>query len=147
MAFCWRGKDGFTFARKMQKKIRSRIAVLSILRLHPNSLVILAPVCSSFSFMCSSQAMRFFYNPEGDESIGWVKAANVMANRVTLLCWLAAALGHTFLVEQPSSARFGDMPRWRHFCDSVLFASCRTIQITILGIVFSLCWSIFVKNM
>ena len=118
------------------KKIRIRIAVLSILRLHPNSLIILAPVCSSFSYMCCSQALRFFYNPEGDESVWWVKAANVMANRVTLLCWLAAALGHTFLVEQPSSARFGDMPRWRHFCDNVIYASCRTLQSRFWGLCF-----------
>ena len=73
--------------------------------------------------MCSSQAQRFWYAPEGNEGVSWVKAANVMANRVTLLCWLCASLGHVFLVEQPSSARFGDMPRWRHFCDSIHYAS------------------------
>ena len=93
--------------------------------------------------MCSSQAKRFFYIPEGDESIAWVKAANVMANRVVLLCHLAVALGHVFLLEQPSSAKFGDMPRWRHFCDNVYFASCRTPQILILGMVFFRCLSHF----
>lgn len=67
--------------------------------------------------------MRFWYSPLGNEALSWVKAANVMATRVTLLCWLAASLGHVFLVEQPGSARFGDMPRWRHLCDSILYAS------------------------
>lgn len=85
-------------------------------------MVVLAPVCSGFSYMCSSQAMRFHYCPEGNEDIWWVKAGNVKANRVTLLCWLAAALGHTFIVEQPGSAKFGDMPRWQHFCQTVCFA-------------------------
>ena len=55
-----------------------RTAVLAVLKLHPQSVVILAPVCSGFSFMCSSAAVRYWYNPEGDESLSWVKAGNVM---------------------------------------------------------------------
>ena len=98
-----------------------RTAVLAVLKLHPQSVVILAPVCSGFSFMCSSAAVRYWYNPEGDESLSWVKAGNVMSNRVTLLCWLIAALGHVFIVEQPGSAKFGDMPRWQHFCTEVCY--------------------------
>lgn len=96
-----------------------RCAILSLLRLHPCSLVVLAPVCSGFSFMRSSQSMRTFFCPLGDESRAWVKAGNVMSVRVTLLCWLAAALGHTFIVEQPGSAKFGDMPRWRWFSEEI----------------------------
>lgn len=100
-----------------------RCAVLAILRLHPNSLVILAPVCSGFSFMCSSLAQRFFWCPEGVESLRWVRAGNIMANRVTLLCWLCAALGHTFLLEQPGSARLAALPRWQYFCRHVCWAA------------------------
>lgn len=100
-----------------------RCAVLAILRLHPKSLVILAPVCSGFSFMCSSLAQRFFWRPEGMESLHWVRAGNIMANRVTLLCWLCAALGHTFLLEQPGSARLAALPRWQYFCQKVCWAA------------------------
>lgn len=96
-----------------------RCAILSILQLHPQSLVLLAPVCSGFSFMSSSQAQRFFYTPLGNEYYPWVKSGNVMSCRVTLLCWLCCALGHVFILEQPSSARFGFMPRWRYFCDNI----------------------------
>ena len=97
---------------------------MAILQLHPMSLVVLAPVCSGFSFMCSSQAQRFWYSPEGNDTISWVKGGNIMSVRVTLLCWLIAALGHIFVVEQPGSARFGDMPRWKHFVEKICWVSC-----------------------
>ena len=95
--------------------------MLAILRLRPNSVVIMAPVCSGFSFMCSSQSARYFWCPLGDETKPWVKASNVMSVRVTLLCWLLAALGHTFVLEQPGSAKFGDMPRWQFFCQKICY--------------------------
>ena len=100
-----------------------RCAVLAILKLHPCSMILLAPVCSSFSFMCSSVAMRFFFSPLGDESKIPVKLGNVMANRVVLLCWLCVSLGHTFILEQPGSAKFGDMPRWRFFCEKICYVT------------------------
>ena len=43
--------------------------------------------------------------------------------RVVLLAFVAAALGHVFLIEQPGSARFGDMPRWRHFVEEVCYVA------------------------
>lgn len=100
-----------------------RSALVALLCLHPKSLIILAPVCSGFSFMCSSLAQRFFWCPEGVESLRWVRAGNIMANRVTLLCWLCAALGHTFLLEQPGSARLAALPRWQYFCRRVCWAA------------------------
>lgn len=72
--------------------------------------------------MCQSQSERFWYSPEGNESLHWVKMGNVMSARVILLCWLAAALGHVFLIEQPGSAKFGDMPRWKDFCSRICVA-------------------------
>jgi len=73
--------------------------------------------------MCSSQAGRYWYSPLGNEELCWVKSANVMSCRVTLLAWLAQALGHTFMIEQPSSAKFGDMPRWRFFCETIAYVT------------------------
>ena len=32
-----------------------------------------------------------------------------------------AALGHTFVLEQPGSAKFGDMPRWQFFCQKICY--------------------------
>lgn len=102
--------------------LKLRTAVLSILRLVPGSLVFLAPVCSSFSFMSSSQSKRFVFMPEGDENVWWVKAGNVMSCRVTLLCHLCMALGVVFIVEQPGSERFGMMPRWQNFSSQICYA-------------------------
>lgn len=69
--------------------------------------------------MSSSQNCRYLFMPEGNEGLSWVKAGNVMSVRVTLLCWLCAALGLVFLVEQPASGKFGLMPRWEYFCQKV----------------------------
>lgn len=96
-----------------------RCAVLALLQLYPGSLVVLAPVCSSFSFMSSSLHCRYFWMPEGSDTLSWVKAGNVMAVRATLLCWLAAALGLVFILEQPGCSKFSLMPRWEHFCQNV----------------------------
>ena len=41
--------------------------------------------------------------------------------RVILLAHLAVSLGHVFLLEQPSSARFGDLPRWRKFVEDFVY--------------------------
>ena len=100
----------------------SRCALLAILRLYPHSLGLLAPVCSSFSFMCSSQAQRYWFSPLGNEACLSVKLGNVMATRCTLLCWLLVALEHVFILEQPGSAKFGDMPRWQEFCSNIAYA-------------------------
>ena len=100
-----------------------RSAVIALLCLHPKSIVILAPVCSGFSYMCSGQAKRYWFQPLGDENYSWVKSGNVMSTRITLLCWIAVALGHVFILEQPSPGKFADMPRWRFFSDTIAYAT------------------------
>ena len=112
---------GLMFIASMPGFDDPRCAVISLLQLLPGSLVILAPVCSSFSFMSSSQNCRYLFMPEGNEGLGWVKAGNVMSVRVTLLCHLCAALGLVFIVEQPASGKFGLMPRWEYFCENVCY--------------------------
>ena len=47
-----------------------------------------------------------------------------MSARVILLAHLAAVLGHVFIIEQPGSARFGDLPCWRHFVENICYVSC-----------------------
>ena len=108
-----------------------RCAIISILQLLPGSLVILAPVCSSFSFMSSSQNCRYLFMPEGNQGLSWVKAGNVMSVRVTLLCYLCAALGLVFILEQPASGKFALMPRWEYFCQKVCY---------VCGLQLVYCW-------
>ena len=58
-----------------------RLAILGVLKLHPNSLCLMAPVCSSFSWMCSSQSKREWYCPLGDVTRDSVRVGNLLANR------------------------------------------------------------------
>ena len=58
-----------------------RLAMLAALKLRPGSLGVLAPVCSSFGFLCVSQSGRCFENPLGNRDVPWVAASNVMAAR------------------------------------------------------------------
>ena len=122
-----------------------RLAITVLLRLQPGSLVLLAPVCSSFSDCCHSQAQRSVVLPLGDARFDWVTVGNLLANRTLaclffsvrhvyvslqlciniltclpvsrtiLLCQLAGALGHSWLVERPSSAKMALLPRWQEF--------------------------------
>lgn len=36
--------------------------------------------------------------------------------RSILICWVLAALGHVFLLEQPTGSNFRHFPQWRFFC-------------------------------
>ena len=56
-----------------------RLALLSVLRLERGSLGVLAPVCSSFGFLCASQSGRCFERPKGFEDVKWVGDSNMMA--------------------------------------------------------------------
>ena len=58
-----------------------RLAVLTVLRLEPNSLGILAPVCSSMGFLAASLSKRSFICPLGDRSQGFVSSGNLLALR------------------------------------------------------------------
>ena len=101
----------------------SRCAALALLKLHPKSLVILAPVCSSFSYMCTGQSGRSYFCPLGFEEVRWVREGNIMCSRVVLLIWLCCALELIFLLEQPGEAKFGNMPRWQFFCRNIAYVS------------------------
>lgn len=92
------------------------LAILSVLRLQPGSLGVLAPVCSSMGFLTASQTNRSFFCPLGSSEFGWVQTGNILAIRSILLAWLLVGLGHCFLLEQPSGSMFRHFPQWRFFC-------------------------------
>lgn len=68
-----------------------RLALLTLLKLQPDSLGILAPVCSSMGFLASSVTLRNCMLPLGDTSKMSVAQGNLMACR-----WLGS-LGETHL--------------------------------------------------
>ena len=61
--------------------LQVRLAVAAVLRLQPCGLLVLAPVCSSFSDMCVSQSCRSIVLPLGDQRYSWVKSGNLLAHR------------------------------------------------------------------
>ena len=63
-------------------RIKLRLALLAVLRLRPGSLGVLAPVCSSFGFLCTAQSGRSFVRPKGFETVDWVASGNKMAARL-----------------------------------------------------------------
>ena len=65
--------------------VKLRLAILAILKLRPQSLGVLAPVCSSMGFLCVSQSGRCFENPLGNLSVPWVSSSNCMAARLLKL--------------------------------------------------------------
>ena len=40
-----------------------------------------------------------------------------------LLCFLCVALSLVFILEQPGSARFRELPLWQIFCDEIAYVS------------------------
>ena len=58
-----------------------RLAILAVLRLEPQSLGLLAPVCSSMGWLVSSLSKRSFVCPLGDPSVDFVSAGNLLALR------------------------------------------------------------------
>ena len=58
-----------------------RLALLAVLKLEPNSLGVLAPVCSSMGFLASSTTLRTSMLPLGDTSRCHVEVGNVLAFR------------------------------------------------------------------
>ena len=73
----------------------------------------LAPVCSTWVFMSSGSTQRSRIDPLGDTSLRCVREANVMYARCILLCWLADALGVTYILEQPVSSVMHYAPRFQ----------------------------------
>ena len=58
-----------------------RLALLAVLKLEPESLGILAPVCSSMGWLAASQSKRNFMLPLGDPSKSFVQDGNMLAIR------------------------------------------------------------------
>ena len=58
-----------------------RLALLTLLKLEPNSMGLLAPVCSTMGFLASSVTQRTFMLPLGDISKMTVQQGNLLAIR------------------------------------------------------------------
>ena len=74
-----------------------------------------APVCSSWTFMNRGTSGRSASKPLGDTSRQYVREANCMVSRATLIAYLCAAMGLWILHEQPRGSLYEFHPRWQQF--------------------------------
>eukprot|EP00438_Fugacium_kawagutii_P031810 Skav203281 [mRNA] locus=scaffold324:220509:221465:+ [translate_table: standard] len=79
-------------------------ALFTVLRLRPGGLLWMAPVCSSFVFMNSSNCQRTKKKPAGNTAYGPVKDGNQMALMAAFLYALAMLIGAKPVVEQPAGS-------------------------------------------
>ena len=148
--------DVYIYIYQIDPKLR--LALFTLLRLEPDSLGVLAPVCSSMGFLASSVTRRNCMLPLGDTSKMSVSEGNLLACRwlgslyisrcnfdfiiyiyislvaihmvepqakqmamtqtslrTIILCWVLVALGHCFILEQPTGSHFKSFPHWRYF--------------------------------
>jgi len=67
-------------------------------------IVFLAPVCSSWVWVCRSGSGRCAAFPLGDTSKRFVRHGNAMVSRTVLLLWILEARGVFWVLEQPLSS-------------------------------------------
>ena len=91
------------------------LSLIGILKLQDEGLVVLAPVCSSFSSMSRATSQRSPNNPLGDSYKQFVRDGNIIGSRVVLAMYLIEALGHVYLLEQPGGSTFPLLPRFQTF--------------------------------
>ena len=75
-----------------------------LLRVRAGGGMLAAPVCSTWVYMNRGTSKRTAANPHGDAGVSQVQQANCMVARVCLLCYLAAARGIAFILEQPAGS-------------------------------------------
>ena len=79
-------------------------ALFSVLCLRPGGLLWMAPVCSSFVYMNSSNCKRTKQNPAGDTGYGPVRDGNRMALIAAFLYAIAMLIGAKPIIEQPAGS-------------------------------------------
>jgi len=77
--------------------------------------VLFAPVCSSFGGINRATSKRSKAKPLGNQSLKYIKDANLMATRVVLLMWLCTATGLAFVLEQPQGSTLEMNPRFQEY--------------------------------
>ena len=87
------------------------LALVLVLRTCPGGLLFLAPVCSSWVFMCLGTSRRNRYDSLGNTDLRFVRDANKMVSRCAILILLATALGIYWILEQPLSSLMIFHPR------------------------------------
>jgi hypothetical protein len=91
-------------------------AIIFVLRIRRGCGFLAAPVCSSWIWLNRFTSGRSAADPLGHWYRPYVREANTQVVRVVILCLIAAALGLSFIVEQPEGSLLEQHPRWQHLC-------------------------------
>ena len=91
--------------------LRSILAVVR--RMRSGSLLMCAPVCSSWVWMSRSTTLRSRILPLGDVSLASVAAGNLQVARLVLLLVLVSHWGCSWVVEQPMTSLMWMHPRFQ----------------------------------
>lgn len=68
---------------------------------------------ASEAFRCRYTSGRTYLSPYGNTGYHFVAVGNILSARAALMCFLAAACGLRFLLEQPSGSFLEDLPRFQ----------------------------------
>lgn len=88
-------------------------------RVREGGLAMLAPVCSSWVWMCMASSKRTRARPMGDLRLPWVRDANRMVSRVVLILYILSARRVLWILEQPSSSMLQYHVRFQEFMKKV----------------------------
>ena len=89
-------------------------SILAVVRrMRSGSLLMCAPVCSSWVWMSRSVTLRSRILPLGDVNQASVAAGNLQVSRLVLLLMLVAHWGGTWVVEQPMTSLMWMHPRFQ----------------------------------
>ena len=89
-----------------------RLAVQLVRRLRKGGTVMMAPVCSTWTFMNRSTSKRTKVDPTGDTSLPSVRTGNLLFSRVVLLAMLVLWREGTYIIENPMSSLLPYHPRF-----------------------------------
>ena len=96
--------------------------VRAVCRVRSCGLVVLAPVCASYSWMSRYSTGRSMINPLGNIWQRSVADANLMVSRTIMLLHLIVGRGSVYVLEQPQGSIMPMHPRFQEFLrDHVVF--------------------------
>ena len=88
-----------------------------MLELVPMAMAVIGLPCSTFVFMSRGTTKRHASNAwVGDENVECVKLANIIAQRIVILCRVLTLRLVQYFIEQPMSSCFFKMPCFHKFC-------------------------------
>lgn len=92
--------------------------IQAFLELVPMAMVFIGLPCSTFVFMSRGTTKRYAENAWlGNEDLACVRAANIIAKRVVMLCKMLTLRLVQYVIEQPMTSCFFDMQCFRKLCD------------------------------